>query len=94
MDLYFVACMRPVARTNFLFGLPEEATVHPGHDYKGWTASSIGAEKRSSPRMAGKSKADNVAIMLNLNLLNPKMMDIAVAANAAELAETAQNCFA
>ena len=68
---------------EILFRLPEDVTVYPGHDYKGWTASSIGEEKRYNPRIAGKSKADYVAIMLNLNLPNPKLMDIAVAANLA-----------
>lgn len=68
---------------NKLFTLPEEVTVYPGHDYKGWTASSIGEEKRANPRLAGKTEADYVAIMTNLNLPNPKLMDVAVPANLA-----------
>lgn len=66
-----------------LFTLPDATTVYPGHDYKGWTASSIGEEKRYNPRLAGKSKAEYVAIMNGLNLPNPKLMDIAVPANLA-----------
>jgi len=68
---------------NKLFLLPDEVTVYPGHDYKGWNASSIGEEKRFNPRLAGKTEADYVAIMNGLNLPNPKLMDIAVPANLA-----------
>lgn len=68
---------------NKLFRLPDEVTVYPGHDYKGWTASSIGEERRHNPRLAGKSEADYVAIMNGLNLPNPKLMDVAVPANLA-----------
>lgn len=68
---------------NKLFALPDEVTVYPGHDYKGWNASSIGEEKRFNPRLAGKSQAEYVAIMNGLNLPNPKLMDIAVPANLA-----------
>ena len=56
---------------------------YPAHDYKGWTASSIGEEKRHNPRLAGKSRDEYVQIMENLNLPNPKMMDVAVPANLA-----------
>lgn len=68
---------------NKLFALPDDVTVYPGHDYKGWNASSIGEEKRHNPRLAGKTEADYVAIMNSLNLPNPKLMDIAVPANLA-----------
>lgn len=68
---------------NKLFRLPDEVTVYPGHDYKGWNASSIGEERRHNPRLAGKSEAEYVAIMHSLNLPNPKLMDIAVPANLA-----------
>ncbi|MGQ0502929.1 MAG: MBL fold metallo-hydrolase [Panacagrimonas sp.] len=68
---------------NKLFRLPDETTVYPAHDYKGWLASSIGEEKRANPRLAGKTKAEYVAIMNGLNLPNPKLMDIAVTANLA-----------
>ncbi len=68
---------------NRLFRLPDSVTVYPGHDYKGWNASSIGEEKRHNPRLAGKTEAEYVAIMNGLNLPNPKLMDIAVPANLA-----------
>lgn len=66
-----------------LFRLPDEVTLYPGHDYKGWTSSSIGEEKRCNPRLAGKTEADYVAIMQSLNLPNPALMDVAVQANLA-----------
>ena len=66
-----------------LFKLPDDTTVYPAHDYKGWSASSIGEEKRHNPRLAGKSEAEYVAIMQGLKLPDPKMMDIAVPANLA-----------
>lgn len=68
---------------NKLFVLPDETTLYPAHDYKGWTASSIGEEKRHNPRLAGKTRDEYIQIMENLNLPNPKMMDVAVPANLA-----------
>lgn len=68
---------------NKLFRLPPETTVYPGHDYKGWTASSIAEETRHNPRLAGRTADEYVEIMNGLNLPNPKMMDVAVPANLA-----------
>lgn len=68
---------------NKLFRLPDQTLVYPAHDYKGWSASSIGEEKRHNPRLAGRTEAEYVAIMRALNLPNPKLMDIAVPANLA-----------
>jgi sulfur dioxygenase len=68
---------------NKLFRLPEDTVVYPAHDYKGWTASSIGEEKRYNPRLAGKSLEEYTAIMGSLDLPNPKLMDVAVPANLA-----------
>ncbi len=68
---------------NKLFCLPDDTTLYPAHDYKGWTASSIGEEKRHNPRLAGKTEAEYVDIMNKLNLPSPKMMDIAIPANLA-----------
>ncbi|WP_029888961.1 MBL fold metallo-hydrolase [Polycyclovorans algicola] len=68
---------------NRLFKLPDDTLVWAGHDYKGWMTSSIGEERRHNPRLAGKTEAEYVDIMRNLNLPNPKLMDIAVPANLA-----------
>ena len=68
---------------NKLLKLPEETLVYPGHDYKGWTVSTIGEEKRYNPRLQVGSIDEYVNIMSNLNLPNPKYMDVAVPANLA-----------
>ncbi len=67
--------------TQVLFKLPDATTVWPGHDYHGHTHSTIGAERASNPRVAGKTLEEFVAIMLALNLPRPKRMDEAVPAN-------------
>jgi sulfur dioxygenase len=67
--------------TEVLFALSEETIVWPGHDYQGLTNSSIGQEKRSNPRIAGKTLAEFRTIMDELNLPKPKRMDEAVPAN-------------
>lgn len=69
--------------TGKLFSLPDETQVYPGHDYKGWTTSSIGEERQYNPRLAGKTADEYIAIMRGLRLPNPKLMDIAVPANLA-----------
>jgi glyoxylase-like metal-dependent hydrolase (beta-lactamase superfamily II) len=68
---------------NKLFRLPDQTTVYPAHDYKGWTASSIGEERHHNPRLAHKSEAEYVDIMHALVLPNPTLMDVAVPANLA-----------
>jgi len=67
--------------TQVLFALPDDTTVWPGHDYQGRTHSSIGQEKATNARVAGKTEAEFVAIMAGLNLPRPKRMDEAVPAN-------------
>jgi sulfur dioxygenase len=73
------------AQYDSLFGrllkLPEETLVYPAHDYKGDTVSTIGEEKAFNPRLQVKSIDEYVELMNNLNLPNPKMMDVAVPAN-------------
>ena len=68
---------------NKLFPLGDETLVYPAHDYKGWTVSTIGEERRCNPRLAGKSAAEYAQIMHELDLPDPKMMDVAVPANLA-----------
>ena len=67
--------------TQVLFALPDDTTVWPGHDYQGRTHSTIGAEKHHNARIAGKSLAEFVNIMNNLNLPKPQRIDEAVPAN-------------
>src|SRR5436190_10610984 len=66
---------------NKLLKLPDETMVFPAHDYKGETVSTVGEEKAFNPRLQVKSVDEYVALMNNLNLPNPKMMDVAVPAN-------------
>ncbi len=66
---------------NRLLKMPNETLVFPGHDYKGDTVSTIGEERNSNPRLQVKSIDEYVNLMNNLNLPNPKMMDVAVPAN-------------
>ncbi len=67
--------------TNKLMKLPDETLVYPGHDYKGWTVSTIGEERRFNPRLQVRSAEDYVSLMANLKLATPKLMDVAVPAN-------------
>src|SRR5215475_480980 len=75
----------PRAQYESIFGrllkLPDATLVYPAHDYKGDTVSTIGEEKAFNPRLQVKSSDEYVALMNNLNLSNPKMMDVAVPAN-------------
>ena len=66
---------------NKVLKLPEETLVYPAHDYKGNQFSTIGNEKKNNPRLQVNSAAEYAEIMDNLNLANPKMMDVAVPAN-------------
>jgi sulfur dioxygenase len=66
---------------NKVLLLPDETLVYPGHDYKGDTVSTIGEEKAFNPRLQVSSAEEYAAIMDNLNLPNPKLMDVAVPAN-------------
>ena len=66
---------------NKLLKLPENTLVYPAHDYNGKKNSTIEIEKNNNPRLQVKSKEEYAEIMNNLNLPNPKMMDVAVPAN-------------
>lgn len=66
---------------NKLLKLPDDTLVYPAHDYKGDTVSTIAEERACNPRLQVKSRDAYVDLMNNLNLPNPKMMDVAVPAN-------------
>jgi len=66
---------------NKLLKLPDETLVYPAHDYKGDTVSTILEEKKFNPRLQIKSAHEYIEIMNNLNLPDPKLMDIAVPNN-------------
>ncbi len=64
-----------------LFTLPSNTRVFPGHDYRGNTVSTIGWEKRHNARLAGRDRAAFIALMADLHLPKPKLIDVAVPAN-------------
>lgn len=66
-----------------LLTLPDDTLLYPAHDYKGWTCSSIGEERRHNPRLQVADADEYATLMANLKLANPKLMDIAVTANRA-----------
>ncbi|MEQ1635600.1 MAG: rhodanese-like domain-containing protein [Methylococcales bacterium] len=67
--------------TQRLFTLPDETLVYPGHDYQQRWVSSIAQERTTNPRLAGKTRAEFIEIMNNLNLPKPRLIDEAVPAN-------------
>ncbi len=64
-----------------LLKLPDQTLVYPAHDYKGDTVSTIQEEKMYNPRLQVRSADEYAAIMNNLKLANPTMMDVAVPEN-------------
>ena len=67
--------------TQKLFKLPDETLVYPAHDYSGRQVSSIGEQRLSNPRLAGKSRQEFVTLMDNLDLDAPRKIQIALPAN-------------
>ena len=66
---------------NKILKLPDNTLVFPAHDYNGKKSSTIQNERKNNPRLQVSSASEYADIMNNLNLSNPKMMDIAVPAN-------------
>lgn len=67
--------------TQKLFTLADDTRVWPGHDYEGRTHSSVGHERAHNARLAGRTRAEFVALMLALNLPHPRRIDEALPAN-------------
>lgn len=66
---------------NKLLKLPSSTRVFPGHDYKGWTESTIAEERLHNPRLQVSTQQQYAELMAALNLPNPAQMDIAVPVN-------------
>ncbi len=65
-----------------LFSLDDETVVYPGHDYHGFTATTIGREKSFNPRLGNnRSEEEFIAIMDGLILDPPARIEIAVPGN-------------
>ncbi|MEM6369901.1 MAG: MBL fold metallo-hydrolase [Myxococcota bacterium] len=68
---------------NVLLKLSDDVWVYPAHDYRGNKVSSIGEERHHNPRLQVANAEAYAELMANLNLPNPKLMDVAVPANRA-----------
>ena len=66
---------------NKLLTLPETTQIFPGHDYNGFTMSTIKEEKRYNPRLNIRNADEYDQLMAQLNLPKPKLIDIAVPEN-------------
>ena len=66
---------------NKLLKLPEKTLLYPAHDYNGEKVSSLGKEKKFNPRLQVNSENEYIENMNNINLPEPKMMDVNVARN-------------
>jgi sulfur dioxygenase len=67
--------------TGRLFRMPDDTLVYPGHDSKGRTFSSIVRERLHNPRLAGRSREEFIALMAQLNLPPPRLLDEALYVN-------------
>lgn len=65
-----------------IYRLAATTKIYPGHDYKGFTYSTVALEKKFNPRIPlNRTLADFVKIMSEVKLAYPKRIDIAVPAN-------------
>lgn len=65
-----------------IFSFPDSTYIYPAHDYKGFTRTTVGDEKKLNPRLKlENTKEDFVKIMANLKLDYPKKIQVAVPAN-------------
>ncbi|MGH7781647.1 MAG: MBL fold metallo-hydrolase [Candidatus Binataceae bacterium] len=71
--------------TSRLFTLPSTTIVLPAHDYRGHKQSTIGEEKQSNPRLAGKTRAEYVKLMNHLGLPLPDGIQEALQPNQSEV---------
>jgi len=65
---------------NKILSLPDHYKLYPGHDYRGFTHSTVYEEKNCNPRLT-LSKENFIQFMKDLNLAYPKLIDVAVPAN-------------
>src|SRR5512145_1668206 len=64
-----------------LFTLPDETVVWPAHDYKGNTSTTVGEEKRTNARFAGRTRDAYVALMASLGLPFPEKIQQSLQVN-------------
>ena len=68
-----------------MFTLPNQTLFFPAHDYRGHTQSTVGEERRSNPRLAGKSRDDYINLMNNLGLPLPDGIQESLQPNQSDL---------
>ena len=71
--------------TRRLFALPDATVVWPGHDYRGHTRSTIGAEKAENPRFLGRDRDQYIALMGALGLPFPERVQQVLQVNQSGL---------
>ena len=65
-----------------IFSLPDTTRLLPGHDYRGRTETTVGAEKNTNGRLGNdRPLTEFIEIMDNLGLSYPKRIDVALPAN-------------
>ncbi|MGB1016170.1 MAG: MBL fold metallo-hydrolase [Nannocystaceae bacterium] len=65
-----------------IFSLPPDTLIYPGHDYRGRTVTTVAEERAHNRRLGGgKSEAEFLDIMGNLQLQYPAKIDQALPAN-------------
>ncbi len=65
-----------------IFSLPENTLLYPGHDYKGFTVTTVCEEKRFNPRLGmGRTEDAFVELMAKLDLPYPRHIDRALPLN-------------
>lgn len=68
--------------TKKIFGLGDDTIIYPGHDYNGFTASTVKEEKLYNHRLGdGKTEEEFIEIMENLDLALPKKIKESVPGN-------------
>ena len=65
-----------------LLRLGDDLAVYPAHDYKGRTATTIGAERASNPRLQRREQGEFVAMMRALDLAMPEHLTEALRTNS------------
>ncbi len=75
--------------THKLFTLPDDTIVLPAHDYRGNNQSTIGAEKRLNPRIAGRTREQYIELMARLDLPLPDKIQEVLQPNETALSDDA-----
>ncbi|HZP44731.1 MAG TPA: MBL fold metallo-hydrolase [Candidatus Binataceae bacterium] len=71
--------------THKLLTLPDATLMFPAHDYRGHTQSTIGDERRSNPRIAGRTREQYVDLMNHLGLPLPDSIQEVLQPNQSEI---------